>query len=125
MTQLVVLIVDDVGDCPSILEAWEAIGVTGVTILESSGLGRYRRAGMREDMPLMPSLRDLYEAKEIHHRTLLSVVDDEALVDEMVRVAQKIIGDLEQGHTGFLFVVPVLRAYGLGKERLSQTAGKK
>ena len=125
MTQLVVLIVDDAGDCPSILEAWEAIGVTGVTILESSGLGRYRRAGMREDMPLMPSLRDLYEAKEIHHRTLLSVVDDEALVDEMIRVAQKIIGNLDQGHTGFLFVVPVSRAYGLGKHRLSQTTSEK
>lgn len=123
MTQLVVLIVDDPGDCPTILEAWEAIGVTGVTILESTGLGRYKRSGMRDDLPLMPSLRDLFESKEVHHRTLLSVVEDEALVDEMVRSAQKIIGDLEEGHTGFLFVVPVSRAYGFGKNRLSQTAG--
>ncbi len=125
MTQLVVLIVDDPGDCPSILEAWEAIGVTGVTILESSGLGRYKRAGMRDDLPLMPSLRDLFESKEIPHRTLLSVVDDEAQVDDMVRIAEGIIGDFEEGHTGFMFVLPVSRVYGLGRNRLSQTANTK
>lgn len=113
MTQLVVLIVDDPGDCPSILEAWETIGITGITILESSGLGRYKRAGMRDDIPLMPSLRDLFESKEVPHRTLLSVVEDEAKVDEMIRVAEQIIGDFEEGHTGFLFVLPVTRAYGL------------
>ena len=39
MSYLVVLIVDDPDDCPSILDAWEAAGVSGVTILESSGLG--------------------------------------------------------------------------------------
>lgn len=116
MTQLVVLIIDDPDDCPSILEAWENIGVSGVTIFESSGLGRYKRAGMRDDMPLMPSLRDLFESKEIHHRTLFSVVDDPNKVDEMVSVAQGIIGDLEEGHTGLLFVMPVTKAYGLGKK---------
>ena len=116
MAQLVVLIVDDPEDCPGILEAWEEIGVSGVTILESSGLGRYRRAGLRDDMPLMPSLRDLFEAKEVAHRTLLSVVDSETIVDQMVDVATQIIGDLDEGHTGFLFVVPVTRVYGFGKK---------
>lgn len=115
MTQLVVLIIDDPDDCPSILNAWEDIGVSGVTIFESSGLGRYKRAGMRDDMPLMPSIRDLFGSQEIHHRTLFSVVDDPEKVDEMVRVAQKIIGNLEEGHTGLLFVLPVTKAYGLGK----------
>jgi nitrogen regulatory protein PII len=120
MAHMVVLIVDDPEDCPGILEAWEQIGVSGVTILESSGLGRYRRAGLRDDLPLMPSLRDLFEGKEISHRTLLSVVDDEVVVDRMVDVATKIIGDLDEGHTGFLFVVPVTRAYGLGKKTRSR-----
>jgi len=116
MTQLVVLIVDNPDDCSPILNAWEAIGIGGVTIFESSGLGRYKRAGMRDDLPLMPSLRDLFESKEIHHRTLFSVVADPKKVDEMVAIAQKIIGDFEEGHTGLLFVVPVTKAYGLGKE---------
>jgi hypothetical protein len=47
---------------------------------------------------------------------LLSVVDHQGLVDQMVASAQNIIGNLDQPHTGFLFVVPVLQAYGLGRK---------
>lgn len=117
MYQLVVLIVNDPDDCPAILEAWEALGLSGITILETSGLGRMRRAGMQDDFPLMPSVRDYFEGSEVHHRTLFSVVDDETLVDRMIESAQQIIGDLEEEHTGFLFVVPVSRVEGMGKGR--------
>lgn len=115
MSFLVVLIIDDPDDCTDILDSWEAAGVTGVTILESSGLGRLRRAGARDDIPLMPSLRDLFQSSEVPHRTLLSVVENQKVVDTMVEAAQHVIGDLDDPHTGFLFVVPVLQAYGLGK----------
>jgi nitrogen regulatory protein PII len=117
MYQMVVLIVNDPDDCPEILEAWEALGLSGVTILESSGLGRVRRAGMQDDFPLLPSMRDYFEGSEIHHRTLFSVVDDPAKVDRMIEAAQRVIGDLEEEHTGFLFVVPVSRVVGMGKDR--------
>ncbi len=115
MSYLIVLIADNPSDCPYILDAWEEIGVTGVTILESTGLGRIRRAGLRDDLPLLPSLRELFQSDEVRHRTLLSVVDDQAKVDEMVSAAQSVIGDMDGPHTGFMFVVPVLQAYGLGK----------
>ena len=93
------------------------LGVTGVTLLESSGLGHLRRHGLREDLSIMPSMRDILAMDEVHHRTLLSVVDEQAQVDRMVAIAQQVIGDLEQAHTGFLFVVPVLEVHGLGKHR--------
>lgn len=115
MAYLVVFIVDDPGECTSILESWEAIGVTGVTILESTGLGRLKRAGLRDDLPLMPSIRDLLQSREVHHRTLLSVVDDQETVEKMVAVVQAEIGDLSQADTGFLFVVPVLQVYGTAR----------
>jgi len=121
MSYLVVLIVDDLDDCPAVLDAWEAAGVLGVTILASTGLGRIRRAGLRDDMPLMPSLQDLLESEEVHHRTLLSVVDSQELVDKMVAIVQQVIGNLEDPHTGFLFVVPVIQAYGLGKHRTDRS----
>ncbi|NJD59339.1 MAG: hypothetical protein C3F13_08440 [Anaerolineales bacterium] len=121
MNYLVVLIVDDIDDCPKILSAWEELGVLGITILESTGLGRIRRAGLSEDLPLMPSIHDLYQFGEIHHRTLLSVVDSQELVDKMVTTAQEVIGDLDDPHTGFLFVVPVSQSYGLGRHRTDRT----
>lgn len=121
MNYLVVLVVDDIDHCPEILDAWEEAGVLGVTILASTGLGHMRRAGLRDDMPLMPSLQDLFESEEVHHRTLLAVVDSQELVDKMVAIAQQIIGNLEDPHTGFLFVIPVIQAYGLGKHRTDRS----
>jgi nitrogen regulatory protein PII len=121
MNYLVVLVVDDIDRCSEVLDAWEAAGVLGVTILASTGLGRMRRAGLRDDLPLMPNLQDLLESEEVHHRTLLSVVDSQELVDKMVAIARQIIGDLEDPHTGFLFVVPVVQVYGLGKHRTDRS----
>ena len=114
MNYLVVLVVDDPDNYPAILNAWEEAGVTGVTVLESTGLGRLRRSGLRDDIPLIPSLQDLLEGEEVHHRTLFSVVNSEAKVEKMIAATEAVIGDLDHPHTGFLFVTPVLRAYGLG-----------
>jgi nitrogen regulatory protein PII len=117
MSFLVVLIVDRLEEVPGVLDSWEQAGVTGVTILESTGLGRLRRAALRDDLPLMPSLQDLLENEEIHHRTLMTVIETEEEVDRVIAAAQEITGNLEEAHTGFLFVVPVLRVIGLGKHR--------
>ncbi len=118
MNYVVVLIVNEVERCPEILNAWEAAGATGITILPSTGLGHVRRAILREDLPLMPSLQDLLEDnEEEHHRTLFSVVDGQEVVDRMIAAAQEVIGDLEKPHTGFLFVMPVLQAIGLHKRQ--------
>ena len=73
MFHLVVLVLDDPDQCRDVLDAWEAAGAPGVTILDSSGLGRVRRATLRDDVPLMPSLSDLLRREEDHHRTLFSL----------------------------------------------------
>lgn len=117
MSFLVVAIIDDVELCPSIMSAWEEIGVLGITILESTGLGRIRKAGLLDNIPLMPSLEDLFENDEIHHRTLLSVVENQEIVNQMAAAVQKLTGDLDGPNTGFMFVVPVVQVIGMGKHR--------
>jgi hypothetical protein len=121
MSYLVVLIVDDPEHVPEVLQAWETAGALGITILESTGVGHLRRAGLQEDFPLLPSLRDLISGGETHHRTLFSVVDSEELVDRLEAAARQVIGDLNEPHTGFLFVVPVLRSFGMGKHRTDRS----
>lgn len=117
MAYLVVLVLDDPSKCRAILDAWEAAGANGITILESTGLGRVRRAVLRDDLPLMPSLHDLLRREENSHRTLFSVVESQVQVDALVRTTQGVIGDLSQPHTGLLFVVPVLQVSGLQKSK--------
>jgi hypothetical protein len=115
MAYLVVLILDDPGLSDPLLDAWEEVGVRGVTILESSGIGRMRGATLRDDVPLMPSLRYLIRGTEEHHRTFLSVVEDEQQVHLLVQAAQRVVGDLSQPQTGLLFAMPLSLVVGLNK----------
>jgi nitrogen regulatory protein PII len=112
---LAVFVLNDPDRCHDILDAWEGAGVRGITILQSSGLGRVRKAGMLDDLPLIPSLDDLFKHTETHHRTLLTVVKDQNQIDAIVNATQEVIGDLEQKDTGILFVVPVSQVYGKSK----------
>jgi nitrogen regulatory protein PII len=111
----IVFVLNDPDLCSNILDAWEGAGIRGITFLESSGLGRVRQAGLREDLPLIPSMNNLLKSAETHHRTLFAVVKDQNKVDAIVEATQSIVGDLELEGTGFLFVIPVSQVYGESK----------
>lgn len=113
MSYLVVFVLDDPDLCGNVLEAWENTGVKGITIMESTGLNRVRRAGIRDDVPLMPSFMDLIKTRETHHRTLFSVVETEEQSEQLLKATEEIVGDIHQPHTGLFFVVPLLKVYGI------------
>jgi nitrogen regulatory protein PII len=113
MYQMILLVLDDTNQCSSVLEAWEAQEVGGITILESTGLGRMRKQGIRDDMPLMPSLSRLLQNREERHRTLFTVVEGEEMVDKIIEATQKVVGNLDEANNGVLFVLPVSRVVGL------------
>lgn len=114
MANLLVFVLDCIEQCPNVLDAWEEAGVTGVTIVESTGMARVRST-IRDDMPLMPSLRDLLSGREEHHRTLFSVVEDDQALERAIAATEEVVGDLSRENTGILFVVPVTRVMGLRK----------
>jgi nitrogen regulatory protein PII len=113
MYHMVLLIVNNIEQSPAVLDAWESIEVPGITILESTGLGAMRQAGIRDDLPMMPSLTDLLRTKEHRHRTIFTVVEDEETVERIIDATQEILGDLNQPRNGVLFVLPVSRVVGL------------
>jgi nitrogen regulatory protein P-II 1 len=115
VAHLVVFVLDNLEQCSVVLEAWEEAGAPGVTILESTGLRRLRGA-MRDDLPLVPSLRDLLASQELRHRTLFTIVADEAVVERIIAATEQVVGDFSLHHTGLLFVVPVTRVLGLEKQ---------
>ncbi|MBT3337749.1 MAG: hypothetical protein HN855_08365 [Anaerolineae bacterium] len=116
MYSMVMFVLDEVNYCHDILNAWEDAGIFGVTILDSSGLGRVR-TGVRDDIPLMPSLSDLFKNSETQHRTLFTVVDSEEQIEAIVKATEAVVGDLEEANTGFLFVMPVSHVYGRSKKK--------
>jgi nitrogen regulatory protein PII len=119
MYQMVLLIVSNTEQCPGVLDAWEATGVGGITILESTGMGKVRQSVIRDDMPLMPSLSRLFQHREVRHRTIFTVVDSDEMVEKLIEVTEKQLGNLNQPDNGVMFVLPISRVVGFAgaKER--------
>jgi nitrogen regulatory protein PII len=115
---MILFVLHDPDLLEDVLTAWEQIGVKGVTVFPSTGLGRIRqRAGARDDLPMIPSLRDFYHGEEEFNRTIFTVVDNDDIVDALAKATRKVVGDLNGPDTGMMVVLPTARVYGLGKQR--------
>ncbi len=111
MPQLLMAVIDDVNKIWDVLDAWERLGVSGVTIHDSTG--QHRTQGLRDDLPLFPSVRDLLEKSETSHRTLWSVLEDDVDVEAIAKATEAIVGPLANPRTGILFTIPVTKVWGL------------
>ena len=99
-----------------LIEAWTQIGVQRATVIPSTGMRRLQqKQGMRDDIPLMPSLNDFYEAGEEFSRTIFTTVQEESMIDKILAATENVVGNLENHETGILLVLPLLRAHGLKK----------
>jgi nitrogen regulatory protein P-II 1 len=111
---LILFVLHDPEKLQDLLTAWEEVGVSGATVLFSTGMGRIRQGhGLRDDLPLMPSLEDFLPKVELLSRTLFTMIDDETIVDKVIVATERIVGDLTLPDRGLLMVVPVSRVYGL------------
>ena len=97
-----------------VLEAWTEAGVSGATVLFSTGMGRLQQnQSLRDDLPLMPSLEDFLPKVDSLSRTIFSIIDDETVVERVISATERVVGDLNQPNRGLLIVLPVSRVYGL------------
>ena len=118
MPELIVLVLDDASRVDEVINAWLKAGVSGLTLLDSAGLGHeFAKHGARGDLPLMPTLESLLSLREEHSRTLFSVVPDGFDVDALLAATEALTGALDQPDTGILFTLPVTRAKGLHRRR--------
>ncbi len=56
MANLITLVLVNDSLCDEVVHAWEAVGVPGLTIVESCGIRHdHRGQGTRDDLPIFPS----------------------------------------------------------------------
>ena len=92
---MVLCVIDDPGKVDRVLEALEAGGIRGATILESSGLHRKRQ----KRIP-MPYLYVDPGQEEVDNVTIFTVVEDKAVAEKYLSIIESVLGNMDQPNTG-------------------------
>lgn len=92
-----------------VLEAYVEAGITGATILDSEGMGRF----LTYEVPLFADFREFMKGNKPYNKTLFSVVRDEEAIGRLVPLVDGICGGLDRPGTGILFTMPVDFCAGL------------
>ncbi len=114
MIYMILFVLHDPDKLTDLLDSWDQAGVSGITILPSTGMGKLKGEDiLREDMPLIPSLEDILQTPEKSNRTLFTLVEGEEMIDQVIQATEAVIGNLDEPNTGILAVIPVSKTYGL------------
>ena len=118
MNFLIVIILNDTSLLPELLKRWRDLGVAGTTILKSEGGFTTEALSARLGLPGTVFSRDFHQ-----QRTIFSLVDDEAILENAVAQAEDLVGGFDRPGRGLLFVLPVARTLGLQKWGAAGAAG--
>lgn len=100
---------------PRLLRAWERIGVPGTTILPSMGGYQAQRQAQRSGLG---SLLDIFtNADEPGQRTIISLIDDPATLEQAIAEADRVVKGFDSPRSGILFTFPLHDVLGLQKWR--------
>jgi nitrogen regulatory protein PII len=105
-------VLDDPARLDEVLDAWDAIGVTGVTIIESSGINRRKRA-RQVGTPFMAGINRLMSSQQESHYTLITIVKGEEVVSKCITAVEEIVGDLNLPNSGVLAAWPLPMVKGV------------
>lgn len=98
---MILFVLDDPSLLDEVLDAWNAIGVSGVTIIESSGINR-RRIARQVGTTFMAGINRLMSGNIESHYTLFTIVQDESWIQRCIDAAESIVGDLDLPNSGVL-----------------------
>lgn len=114
MASMVSLVIFDPSKVDEVVQEWVRSGVTGLTLVDTSGWIRAPDGhALRDDLPLMPSVRNLLRGEEERSRLIFSIIPDEFDVEPLVEGAERVLGPLDQPRNGILFVIPLSHVVGL------------
>lgn len=106
--KLLVLILNRDEHVEPVLKGWLASGITGATILESTGMGRT----LSDAVPIFGFLKHVTNGDRPHNKTIISVMPDD-LIPAAKAVVDRICGDLRRPGTGLMFTVTIDEAIGM------------
>lgn len=96
--QMVMFVLDNPHQLDEVLRAWRAVGMSGVTIIESTGFHRRQAQKLAAQQISVPV--PLSERVDKGHYTLFAVVPDVEAAQECLYATESVVGDLDAQSTG-------------------------
>lgn len=104
--KLLVFILNKTEKLEELLAEFMRIGISGSTVLPSTGMARILTNYSDEELPFLGSIRTLLYPERNKSNTIFTVLK-EAQVCMAVRAVEKVVGDLSEKDTGIIFTVPI------------------
>ena len=116
---MVMFVLDDPDLLDKVLDAWESIEVSGVTIIESTGVNRRAKA-RQVGSPFKAGINRVMGSAMEGHYTLFTIVKGEQMVEACIHAAESVVGNLDEPNSGVLAAWPLTNVKGVpddGKKR--------
>lgn len=108
---MLIMVLDDSAHLNDVLNAWDSAGVSGVTIIESTGLNRVLQRHSA-DMAFA-GFSQIFGSGRVGHNTLFTVIESLDLAETAVAATEAVLGDLTEPDTGIIFALPVAKTWGV------------
>jgi nitrogen regulatory protein P-II 1 len=99
---MILCVIDQPDRLASILQAWRQDGITGVTILESTGLHRLSK---QAHIPMRYAFGN--PSSDVGNITLFTVVESEEMIQRCLDLTEAIVGDFNGPNTGIFISWPI------------------
>lgn len=110
--KLLLLVLNRVEKLEDLLEGLLENGISGATILNSTGMIK-EMASYVEEQPIFGSPWNMIDSDHKESKTIFMVLNDEQ-AEKARRVIHQVIGDFTKPDTAVLFTLPVLSTEGNG-----------
>ncbi|HED24557.1 MAG TPA: hypothetical protein ENN91_05470 [Firmicutes bacterium] len=108
---LFVLVLNKTELLEDILEKLVEVGITGATIIDSTGMGR-ALADIDNDT-LLAGIRSIFQYSRPSNKTIFSVIDSLDKKDCAAAAIKEVLGDMSKPGVGIMFTIPLEDVIGL------------
>ena len=99
-----------------ILEAMLEKGLSGATVLESTGMMRVLDGDDNVDLPMLGLLRHFYSPERKTSKTMFTLIEEDK-IDVLLKIINEKTGGLNKPDTGIAFAVPTTFVEGLNTNK--------
>ncbi len=110
------IVLNEVEYLDDILDAFVDIGVRGATIFDSQGMGSALTASGGGKEPFFGVLRNLLDESRPYNKTIFTVIKDDKILEDAIKIVKDIVGDIYKPGVGMMFTLPIGNIYGMDRD---------